>query len=536
MKKPQPQQAHADVTLNADAIRAQLARIEGDPLLGQARRLKALLRYLVEETLAGQGDRLKAYTVGLEVFAKPDSFDPQSDPIVRVQASRLRQLLEKYYAGPGCRDPLLIELVRGSYKPRFHPRTRRDAGVATELEPPLLAVAPLRCLGSDPAQRLFCQGLNDEFITRLSDYDSLRVLAGPVVRSHLKRHANPRRLHQDLGVTYLLEGSVQQDGNGLWVNLRLNDLSSATQCWGQRYEHPPVAPARMLAAQADIAARAVAVLAGPYGVIYRLQRCRAGTDHYPYSAVLRFQRYIEIRDAATHREAREALEAALDVAPEHADAWAALAAIHVGEAIYGFNPRPEPTPALARAQAAAYRALALAPLHSGGQRALTMVLFYQGEMAAFFSATERLLETLPRRVEILVHCGHYLALAGQWARGRALLEEAVGLNPLLPTWYHLSFALDHYRRGEHRAALEQARQLNMPGFFWDAIIEAVTAAAAGEARAAEQARQRLRHLSPWAWQHIHTVVHGLIKEPALAERCLRDLGVQRVPSLVLAGA
>src|SRR5882672_8736581 len=80
-----------------DKTAAQLDRILASKVFRQADRLKRFLRFVVEETVAGRGDRLKEFVVGVEVFGKDDSFDPRNDPIVRVQARRLRAQLARYY-------------------------------------------------------------------------------------------------------------------------------------------------------------------------------------------------------------------------------------------------------------------------------------------------------------------------------------------------------------------------------------------------------------------------------------------------------
>ena len=79
----------------------------------------SFLRFVVETTLAGRGDRLKGYTIGVEALGRREDFDPQIDPIVRVEAGRLRAALARYYAGPGRNEPVVIELPRGAYRARF---------------------------------------------------------------------------------------------------------------------------------------------------------------------------------------------------------------------------------------------------------------------------------------------------------------------------------------------------------------------------------------------------------------------------------
>ncbi|MEP6781178.1 MAG: hypothetical protein ABJC26_14880 [Gemmatimonadaceae bacterium] len=88
-----------------------------------AERSTAILRFLVLQTLDGQAERLKEYTVGLETLGRGVAFDPRTDPIVRAEASRLRSRLERYYATDGSRDAVIVSLPKGTYVPEFHHRT-----------------------------------------------------------------------------------------------------------------------------------------------------------------------------------------------------------------------------------------------------------------------------------------------------------------------------------------------------------------------------------------------------------------------------
>jgi hypothetical protein len=105
---------------SAEDIHRQLNRMYASRTFRGSLRLKRFLRFVIETTLAGQNDRIKAYTIAVEALGRGSDFDPQSDPIVRVEAGRLRQALARYYAGPGCDDTVIIDLPRGAYVPVFY--------------------------------------------------------------------------------------------------------------------------------------------------------------------------------------------------------------------------------------------------------------------------------------------------------------------------------------------------------------------------------------------------------------------------------
>ncbi len=99
------------------AIREQLDRILKSGSFLQSRRRQRFLDFIVTEALAGRGDRLKGYNIGLEVFDRPETFDPAIDPIVRLEAGRLRDRLREYYETDGRSDPIRIDLPKGAYTP-----------------------------------------------------------------------------------------------------------------------------------------------------------------------------------------------------------------------------------------------------------------------------------------------------------------------------------------------------------------------------------------------------------------------------------
>src|SRR5580658_1534518 len=102
-----------------DEVRAQLERMTASDDFNRSPQLGAFLRFVVEAVLQGKSDRIKAYTIGVDVLRRDAKFDPQLDPIVRVEATRLRRTIDRYYAGIGNADAIRVDLPRGSYVPTF---------------------------------------------------------------------------------------------------------------------------------------------------------------------------------------------------------------------------------------------------------------------------------------------------------------------------------------------------------------------------------------------------------------------------------
>jgi hypothetical protein len=111
-------------TVASSVVFEHLEKVLSSEVFRTAGRSSKLLRFLVEETVAGNADRLKDYTLGAVALGRGDSFDPRTDPIARVEVSRLRSRLDLYYATEGASDPLVIALPKGGYVPLFQPRQR----------------------------------------------------------------------------------------------------------------------------------------------------------------------------------------------------------------------------------------------------------------------------------------------------------------------------------------------------------------------------------------------------------------------------
>jgi Tol biopolymer transport system component len=119
---------------SSSSVLEELGKVLASGVFRSAGRPQTLLRFLVEETVAGRSDRLKDYTLGAEALGRGDAFDPRTDPIARVEASRLRSRLELYYATEGSTDSIRITLPRGGYVPVFENRAGSDDGGAPVVE------------------------------------------------------------------------------------------------------------------------------------------------------------------------------------------------------------------------------------------------------------------------------------------------------------------------------------------------------------------------------------------------------------------
>ena len=206
---------------------AELARVLSSQTFRQVERLKRFLNFVVTEATSGRGDQLKEYVIGVQVFDKESSFDPRADPIVRVQARRLRARLVRYYRDEGHADPLVIEMPKGGYAPVFRAReqvaeSNKSLGAAL-MAHNTVAVGHITDLTPGHDFGYFCDGLRQEIIHALTNAGRLRVLAWRPDETSEESAARPAP-----GAAVVVTGSVRKAGSVIRVTVHISSGSSGS--------------------------------------------------------------------------------------------------------------------------------------------------------------------------------------------------------------------------------------------------------------------------------------------------------------------
>ena len=255
-------------------VRAEVDRILASKGFATAGRLSRLLRYVVDKSLAGEADQLKEYVVGVEVFDRDGSYDPRLDSIVRVEAGRLRSRLDEYYNGEGAASPTRISLPRGGYVAQFNRvestaiplapdpsvalvSPKRRAWAAWPLTAGLIcAVAamvvwlggwnrtPAQGDNADIAVLPFSNGTDDAALaerltenvtTELARLNTVSVASYTSARGSNRSDRPLREIASALNVNYIVEASVEQDGDGVLVMARIVNAETDRKIWVADY-------------------------------------------------------------------------------------------------------------------------------------------------------------------------------------------------------------------------------------------------------------------------------------------------------------
>ncbi len=512
--------------LPAEALRAQMERLVASRVLGGSKRLQRFLRYVVEEHLAGRDRHIKGVTIARAAYDRDESFDPLTDPLVRVEAARLRRRLAEYYEGEGREDPILVEIPKGGYVPQFRERASAVDSTRSEGAPlpgPSIAVLPFLSLGEATETDYFADGLTEELTTELTRFEGFQVISRHSVLGYRDGLADTRHVGRDLGVRFVLEGSVRRRTPRMRISARLVDANDGMQVWAESFDGD-LSTGDLFAVQNEITRQVVARVASEFGVIPRRltreSRGKRTDDLTAHEAVLQYHHYNSILSRDTHARARAALEHAVARDPDYAAAWAALSEVYWDSRTLGLA---EIDDAERKAEDAARRAVSLDSSSQHARWALALTYFHRRRREELLREASRILELNPNAAHTIGTTGWLVALAGEWEEGLAMMERMRPLNPHFPGWFHVAPFQNHYRQEQYAAAYTEAEQIRMPELLWDSATRAAALGALGRHEEAHEAVAELLALDPGFAGAAREYLGWYVFEPALLERLLDGL-------------
>ena len=285
--------------------------------------------------------------------------------------------------------------------PRLWSGGSRDA--VTDLpQGPKIAVLPFLNLSGDPGHAYFAEGVTDQIVTDLARFKALFVLSIESTAKYQGQSADLQQIKEELGVDYLLDGSVRRERDQIRLSTRLVDAESGEIIWSESYGDE-LTPSNVFDIQEDVSQQVSAVVASNYGMIAAsdltgAQR-RPPQSFAAYDCVLQYYHYQKSFNQQEHASVLACLEHAVELEPDYAEAWAVLAQIYAQERRFGYNPRPELYNSYERSLAAANRADEMEPGNPTAQLMLANALFDRRNLAGFKrpgSGRSASIPTIPR--------------------------------------------------------------------------------------------------------------------------------------------
>ncbi len=536
-----------------EAIRQQLDRILKSGPFHQSRRRQRFLEYLVNETLAGRSERLKGYNVALEVFDRPETFDPIVYPLVRIEAARLREKLREYYDADGRSDPIRIDLPKGTYTPQIkfrqtappnpwpdradattpdqrldpsqgpvasQPRSRKAplgflaasiiavllallAGFtawkwwtpSTSLsEKASIAVLPFENIGNESKWDRFADGITEDIVTDLSHSKDLFVVARNSTEVYRGKPADVRTVGRDLGIRYVLEGSIQPIGDQIRVTAQLIDARTGGNVWSDHYDRPAT---DLFKVQSDVTEKISATLTGYEGAVAETERSLVRRK--PPGDLTAYDTYL-LGMEAKHKVTKEGLDEgerlfrkALEIDPELARAYVGLAYIYDYRIDLGLGTSVADN--LTKLKEAARNAVGLDPNDGETQLVLGHAFAYQGMADQALEQFAKAEALAPNNADLLINIAWFLPQFGQPDRAVELTEKALKLNPNYPYWYNQELRLAYFFGRQFDKSVKYAKQVTTP-FATDYAYLAAASAMAGDMTGAKVAAAQVVRLDP----------------------------------------
>ncbi len=312
-----------------------------------------------------------------------------------------------------------------------------------------IAVLPFTDLNNDPQQEYFVDGMTNDLITELSKLSDLLVIASNSVFTYKGRAVKVQEVGQDLGVRYVLEGSVQRAGDRLRINAQLIDAGTGHHLWAERFDRKLE---DVFALQDEITQKIVMALSVKLTEEERkrlAQRYTSSIEAYDY--FLQAQALLNLRTRRENEHARTLYERAIGLDPTFARAYGGLALTHVAEIREGWSTRPEETKK--QALLLAQKTVTLDDTLPEAQFVLGNVHLWRKEHGQAIEALKRALVLRPSYADAISLMGVVHSYGGAPAEGVAFIHRAMRLNPTANYVYFQSLGQAHYLLGEYQQAL-----------------------------------------------------------------------------------
>ncbi len=488
-------------TPSSEAVRSELEKILASVGFRNAEKLCRLLRFVLEHTLSGEADQLKEYRIGLDVFGRGPSYDPRLDPIVRLEAGRLRAKLAQYYAEEGLRDAVRIDVPKGGYSavftfvsdsPMLHRATEwskqppisrssggwflsrhlrlcgtillalvlcssglywRHRSTSAKTSPPSIAVLPFLNLTGKPENEWLTDGLTDDLTDSLTKVTGLSVSARASAFRFKGSYKDMREVGSQLHVTAILEGSVHANGNRLRITTQLVRAEDGHVIWARAIE-PQTWGKTMVE---DEISHGVAETLGVGAFEQTKERSRLHVPDAQTRELYLLGRYYWDRRTATDEwKAINYFDEAIAQDPQYAHAYLGLAEAY---AVLGGNNWAPSEQVFSRARVAAQQALLLDGDLSEAHATLALVMFLNvWDFSAAEREFKRALALNPNYATAHQWEGMLLLNERRFSEARAQLRMAQDLDPL-----SLMIAVDlgfvYSGSGDYDAAVSQAQKV-----------------------------------------------------------------------------
>ena len=459
--------------------------VDGDDIYGDGVNLAARL-----ERLAEPGGICLSQDVYNQVEKKvPLTFRALGEHVVKNIERPIKVYKVEITDPRSDSDPAIEELARPQPQSVFKPEPENRQ---TPHDGASIVVLPFDNLSGDPVQEYFCDGLAHDITTDLSKFTNLMVVAAHTAFTYKGRHIRPQDLNQELGVRYVLEGSVQRSVSRVRVNAQLIDAERGHHLWAQRFDREFD---DLFELQDDMIQMIVAALALKVGEVERQRAIRQPPQNMnAYDAFLKGSHCYSSESEQALDQASYWFRQAIELDPTFARAWGELSYVLVQYVIGGWR-----TPdTLDEAGGMARKSVRLDDSDYYSHWNLGFYYLHAGMFAQCKLAFQEALALNNNDAELLVEMGEALICMGEIEQGMGQVFRAMKINPHSPDWYYWTLALGHYCKKAYNTGA-QTLDLMVDPPKWSFLLRAMLFAQLGdELKSAAAMSTFLQHMPDWS--------------------------------------
>ncbi len=474
----------------------QLSKILRSQIFRSSDMLKNFLAFVVNESFNNGGKNLKQYTIAVQAFGRNVDFDSAEDPIVRIQASRLRRHLEEYYREEGTSDRVVISLPKGGYTPKFERTFVKENPISHSL-----AVSPLRNLNPDNKDEYIVDGFTQELIMELSRYKHLEVIKLDLIANEIMRNSIAR---------FSLEGSFRNFENSAKLSVVLLDNLNNQVIWSyqKKYEGENY---NLIQIQEDLAKDVANKVSGINGVIpdklYAESRWEAKESPSAYATYLHFYKYTKNPNPENAAELLEKVTNVVTKEPDFALGWAVLSRLNTD--LFQFSQNRE---FLEKALEYGEKSVTLQPLYQPCQAYYSYALVSAGQLEEAKYHCKLALEINPNSSHYSGAIGFLYCFIDKADEGYKLIKQSIETDFDYPKWFQIGIFIYHLKRKDYYQCLVSANRFDKDDFFWSFLLKMTAHHLLDNSTEALENLQKLRQIKPDFFDRPHDYIKSIIKD------------------------
>ncbi len=446
-----------------EAIAAQLEKLCGSTIFKNSARLCRFLRYTVEAAVRGDGEVLKEYAIGVDVYDRRQSYHPSQDSIVRTEAKRLRNKLKEYYDTEGGEDEVLVYYRPGKYEPVFRRRFRVPEVLrssAREISPPsqgtppgvTIAVLPFRHQEGDAETVPIAAGITDDLIFRISSTDGCRVVAPHSLALLHAQISDVSLMNEVLKFDQIVTGSVRKEASRIRVSVT-GVHPSGLETWSERFD-VITNGSDLLELEEQTASAIMARIAPQESVLRHMKVKVPSVCLSTFPELLSAEASVDQGSSSSLRNALGKFQQLALRQPESPRIRCGITHCHYGLALLGEAVSPDDIQA---AKEAATQALTLDPEMGEAHAAMACVHFMEHDPQSAETAFRHALTLKPSPTSFQGYAELLMSL-GRFGEASVLLDESRKIDPFSCRQRVCDARLDYLQQKRQRGALERETQ------------------------------------------------------------------------------